>query len=55
MTVCQKLGIILESKVVHKLSLEKNGLTKKGTPKLTSLDENSFMVRATTEFFSRIS
>ena len=24
MTVCQKLGVILESKVVHKLSLEKS-------------------------------
>ena len=24
MTVCQKLGVILESKVVQKLSLEKN-------------------------------
>ena len=30
MTVCQKLGIILESKVVQKLSLEKMFLTKNG-------------------------
>ena len=29
MSVHQKLGIILESKVVQKLSLEKNVLTKK--------------------------
>ena len=29
-TVCQKLGVILESKVVQKLSLEKNFLTNNG-------------------------
>ena len=28
MTVCQKLGVILESKVVQKLSLEKKVFTK---------------------------
>ena len=28
MTVCQKLGVILESKVVQKLSLEKNVFNK---------------------------
>ena len=28
MSVCQKLGVILESKVVQKLSLEKKGFTK---------------------------
>ena len=28
MTVCQKLGLILESKVVQKLSLEKNVFNK---------------------------
>ena len=47
----QKLGLILESKVVQKLSLEKNGFNKK--PKLISLDENSFMVWATTELFTQ--
>ena len=34
MPVHQKLGIILESKVVQKLSLEKNVFTKKWSPKL---------------------
>ena len=34
MSVHQKLGIILESKVVQKLSLEKNVFTKKLSPKL---------------------
>jgi hypothetical protein len=33
MSVCQKLGVILESKVVQKLSLEKNVFTKKWSPK----------------------
>ena len=28
MTVCQKLGVILESKVVQKVSLGKKGFTK---------------------------
>ena len=36
----QNLGLILESKVVQKLSLEKNVLKKKGYPKLIFLDEN---------------
>ena len=35
----QKLGLILESKVVQKLSLEKNVFNKKGSPKLIFLDE----------------
>ena len=38
----QKLGLILESKVVQKLSLEKNGFNKKWSPKLIFLDENFF-------------
>ena len=40
MSVLQKLGMILESKVVQKLSLEKNVLTKKWSPKLIFLNEN---------------
>ena len=39
MTVCQKLDIILESKVVQKLSLEKKVFTKKWSPKLIFLDK----------------
>ena len=39
MSVHQKLGIILESKVVQKLSLEKNIFTKKWSPKLIFLNE----------------
>ena len=38
----QKLGLILESKVVQKLSLEKKVFSKKWSPKLIFLDENSF-------------
>ena len=38
----QKLGLILESKVVQKLSLEKNVFNKKGSPKLIFLDEFFF-------------
>ena len=34
MLVHQKLGIILENKVVQKLSLEKNVFNKKWSPKL---------------------
>ena len=34
MSVHQKLGIILENKVVQKLSLEKNVFKKKSSPKL---------------------
>ena len=37
MSVHQKLGIILESKEVQKLSLEKNVLNKKCSPKLIFL------------------
>ena len=33
-----KLGLILEIKVVQKLSLEKNGFNKKWSPKLIFLD-----------------
>ena len=39
MSVHQKLGIILESKVVQKLSLEKNVFTKKWSPKLIFLND----------------
>ena len=38
----QKLGLILESKVVQKLSLEKNVINKKWSPKLIFLDEFFF-------------
>ena len=38
----QKLGPILESKVVQKLSLEKNVFNKKNSPKLIFLDEIFF-------------
>ena len=38
----QKLGLILESKVVQKLSLEKKVYNKKGSPKLIFLDEFFF-------------
>ena len=39
MSVRQKLGVILESKVVQKLSLEKKGFTKKLSPKLIFLSK----------------
>ena len=39
MSVRQKLGVILESKVVQKLSLEKKVFTKKWSPKLILLDD----------------
>ena len=42
MSVHQKLGIILESKVVQKLNLEKNVFTKKWSPKLIFLNEIFF-------------
>ena len=42
MTVCQKLGVILENKVVQKLSLEKNVFNKKWSPKLIFLDKTFF-------------
>ena len=42
MSVHQKLGIILESKVVQKLSLEKNVFTKKLSPKLIVLNNFFF-------------
>ena len=37
MTVCQKLGVILENKVVQKLSLEKKVFDKYWSPKLIFL------------------
>ena len=42
MSVHQKLGIILENKVVQKLMLEKNVLYKKWSPKLILLNEFFF-------------
>ena len=42
MSVHQKLGIILENKVVQKLSLEKNVFNKKRSPKLIFLDDFFF-------------
>ena len=42
MSIHQKLGIILESKVVQKLSLEKNDFTKKWSPKLIFLNDFFF-------------
>ena len=42
MSVRQKLGVILESKVVQKLSLEEKVFTKKWSPKLIFLDEIFF-------------
>ena len=43
MSVHQKLGIILERKVVQKLSLEKNHFTKKWSPELIFLNEIFFL------------
>ena len=40
--VCQKLGMILENKVVQKLKLEKNVFYKKGSPKLIFLNDFFF-------------
>ena len=37
-TVCQKMGMISESKVVQKLKLEKNVFYKKWSPKLIFLN-----------------
>ena len=42
MSVRQKLGVILESKVVQKLSLEKKVFTKNWSPKLVFLDKKIF-------------
>jgi len=42
MSVHQHLGLLLESKVVQKLSLEKNVFTKKWSPKLIFLNEIFF-------------
>ena len=38
-TVCQKLGMILENIVVQKLNLEKNVFYKKWSPKLIFLND----------------
>ena len=43
MLVFKKLNIILESKVVQKLSLEKNVFTQNWSPKLIFLNENFFL------------
>jgi hypothetical protein len=45
MSVHQKLGIILESKVVQKLNLEKNVFTKKWSPTLIFLNDFFFFNR----------
>ena len=45
MSVHQKLGIILESKVVQKLNLEKNVFTTKWSPKLIFWDRIFFLER----------
>ena len=42
MSVHQKLGMILENKVVQKLNLEKNDFAKKLSPKLIFLNEIFF-------------
>ena len=42
MTVCQKLSVILESKMVQKLSLEKKVFNKYRSPRLIFLDEFFF-------------
>jgi hypothetical protein len=42
MSVRQNLGVILESEVVQKLSLEKKVFTKQWSPKLIFLDEIFF-------------
>ena len=44
MSVHQKLGIILESKVVLKWSLEKNVCSKKWSPKLIFLNDFFFFL-----------
>ena len=43
MTVRQKLGMILENKVVQKLKLEKNVFKKKWSPKSIFLNEFFFL------------
>mgnify|MGYP007015522139 CR=1 FL=1 len=42
MSVLQKLGTILQNKVVQKLSLEKKGFNKKWSPKLIFLNKIFF-------------
>ena len=42
MPVCQKLGMVLENKVVQKLKLEKKVFYKKWSPKLIFLNEFFF-------------
>ena len=39
MPVCQKLGMVLENKVVQKFKLEKKVFYKKRSPKLIFLNE----------------
>ena len=48
----QKLGLILESKVVQKLSLEKNAFNKKWSSKLIFLD-NFFFWKYSVDFWHR--
>ena len=42
MSVCKKLSIISESKVVQKLRLEKKVFTKRWSPELIFLDDSFF-------------
>ena len=42
MSVRQELGVILESKLVQKLSLEKKVFNKQWSPKLIFLDKKLF-------------
>ena len=42
MPVCQKLGMVLENKVVQKLKLEKKVFYKKWSPKLIFLNDFFF-------------
>ena len=44
MSLHQKLGNFLESKVVQKLSLEKNVFTKKWSPKLIFFNDFFFLI-----------
>ena len=45
MTVCQKLGVILESRVVQEFSLEKNIFNEYWSPRLIFLDNFFFFLK----------
>ena len=55
LSVCQKLGVILVSKVVQKLSLEKNVFNEKWSPNLIFLDEKIQLVFDTTNWLWKYS